>query len=579
MTASSANLTGTGFTSGLVNQLISVAGAGRGGAKLYTYIKTFNSSTSVTLGHSALTTVSSGTYQYYAVSNAWQANMQVGSGAYNRSSSDITVTGNSLYTSDTGAQAGGLGIGYATAYNNNAVVTGNYVVAGAGACGYNYWRSLTATGNTCISWYYPGLSGNFSQNLLADSPVTFISQADYPINTIVRPTVTDGNFYRVTVAGTAATTEPTWSTSAGATTTSGSATFVAPTVRVNSTAYAAESLIKVSSTVYRAVVGGTSAGSAPSFTSTVSATTADGSVVWQSLGTGASVEIKPYTGTYTVNNNTFRSTNPLSSGFVRPFRTSGIVNEFASTTLTFTQHQTSGLDASSTYTDGAPASNVINYYPQDPLKGGVTGRMNVAVYNWTNANNVTVDLSTSGLVQDQPFEIRDAECLLDQTCIVASGTYGTGGSNVTSVSVAMNRTTITKPLGYTYDFPSNKPTFGAFVVLPGDVPSGGGSTIPLPASLLVATQTGVGTTYANSIGLVWADNSSDETGFKIYRSTSPDTGFTLLTTTAANATSYTDSTTTAATTYYYYVVATNAVGDAAPSNISGATTTRVYKYS
>tara|TARA_B100000965_G_scaffold90022_1_gene73236 strand:- start:259 stop:1497 length:1239 start_codon:yes stop_codon:yes gene_type:complete len=69
-----------------------------------------------------------------------------------------------------------------------------------------------------------------------------------------------------------------------------------------------------------------------------------------------------------------------------------------------------------------------------------------------------------------------------------------------------------------------------------------------------------------SITIGWTDNSSDETGFKINKRTSSDTSYTLLTTTDANVTSYTDSNVTEGTTYIYKVSAVNSNGDSNFSN-------------
>jgi len=79
-------------------------------------------------------------------------------------------------------------------------------------------------------------------------------------------------------------------------------------------------------------------------------------------------------------------------------------------------------------------------------------------------------------------------------------------------------------------------------------------------------------TSTAQINLAWTDNSSNETGFKIERSTTSNGTYTLVTTTAANATSYSNTGLAASTTYYYRVFATNAVGDS--SKISASATTQ-----
>src|SRR5690606_1997273 len=77
------------------------------------------------------------------------------------------------------------------------------------------------------------------------------------------------------------------------------------------------------------------------------------------------------------------------------------------------------------------------------------------------------------------------------------------------------------------------------------------------------------------VSLEWRDNSTDETSFRIHRSTVP--GFLLspateIGFTAANATAFFDITAQPGTTYYYKVVAWNEWGDSLPSNEASATT-------
>jgi hypothetical protein len=94
--------------------------------------------------------------------------------------------------------------------------------------------------------------------------------------------------------------------------------------------------------------------------------------------------------------------------------------------------------------------------------------------------------------------------------------------------------------------------------------------------LLPDAPSGLTAMAANSfkINLSWIDNSFNETGFKVERAT--DSGFTanltLVTTTAADATNYTDTGLSATTTYYYRVRATNPAGDSGNSGSANATT-------
>jgi hypothetical protein len=92
-------------------------------------------------------------------------------------------------------------------------------------------------------------------------------------------------------------------------------------------------------------------------------------------------------------------------------------------------------------------------------------------------------------------------------------------------------------------------------------------TIPTAPSSL--TTTAASTTQVN---VAWTDNSTDETGFIIQRRTGASGTWTTLTTTAANATSYSDTTAAANTAYSYQVLAANSAGTSSATNISTVTT-------
>ncbi|MEO8573429.1 MAG: fibronectin type III domain-containing protein [Pyrinomonadaceae bacterium] len=96
-----------------------------------------------------------------------------------------------------------------------------------------------------------------------------------------------------------------------------------------------------------------------------------------------------------------------------------------------------------------------------------------------------------------------------------------------------------------------------------------GAATPLPPTAptgLAATPTS-----SNSIGLSWADGSSNETGFKIERSVD-GTNFTEIATVAQNITAYSAGGLSASTQYYFRVRAFNVAGDSGYSNTANATT-------
>ena len=69
-----------------------------------------------------------------------------------------------------------------------------------------------------------------------------------------------------------------------------------------------------------------------------------------------------------------------------------------------------------------------------------------------------------------------------------------------------------------------------------------------------------------TVSLAWTDNSTDETGFKVLRKDICDGSYSTLTTTSADATSYSD-TVTDAKSYWYRVSATNSNGDSTGSKV------------
>lgn len=85
----------------------------------------------------------------------------------------------------------------------------------------------------------------------------------------------------------------------------------------------------------------------------------------------------------------------------------------------------------------------------------------------------------------------------------------------------------------------------------------------------------------DKVNLSWKDNSSNETGFEIYRSMSFTEGYTIVAVTPANVTTYMDSGLLPSTTYYYKVQAINKYGNSGlstgiiPDTISNGLT---YKY-
>jgi alpha-tubulin suppressor-like RCC1 family protein len=99
------------------------------------------------------------------------------------------------------------------------------------------------------------------------------------------------------------------------------------------------------------------------------------------------------------------------------------------------------------------------------------------------------------------------------------------------------------------------------------IPTRTGFPMSLSPSSLLAIPTS-----SSQINLTWSDNSSNEIGFKIERSVSTNTNYTLLATFGADITSYSDNGLSCDIRYYYRVQAYNNYGNSF-SNIASATPT------
>ena len=93
------------------------------------------------------------------------------------------------------------------------------------------------------------------------------------------------------------------------------------------------------------------------------------------------------------------------------------------------------------------------------------------------------------------------------------------------------------------------------------------TTQPASPSGLTATATS-----SSQVNLLWVDNSTNESGFKIERKTGASGTYAQIATAAAGVTSYSDTGLTANTSYYYRVRSSNTAGDSAYSNEANVTT-------
>ena len=92
------------------------------------------------------------------------------------------------------------------------------------------------------------------------------------------------------------------------------------------------------------------------------------------------------------------------------------------------------------------------------------------------------------------------------------------------------------------------------------------STVPAAPSGLTASSSS-----STQINLAWADNATNETGFKIERKTGSGGTYSQIATVGAGVVGYSNTGLTPGTSYYYRVRATNAAGDSAYSNEANTT--------
>jgi large repetitive protein len=213
---------------------------------------------------------------------------------------------------------------------------------------------------------------------------------------------------------------------------------------------------------------------------------------------------------------------------------------------------------------GSSTGNNTGVYPDNVMKTAyftsVTTAKRIRISGLTvGANtkyNLTFFASRSGVTDDR------------------NTTYSYNGQSVT-LNAASNTTNTVQLLGLVPDasgaieFTATKVSTAAFgyinaMVIQSYIDNG---SVLSPTALSVAPKS------ASTIQLKWTDRSNNEAGFEIYRSSSYSGTYNLVTTTAANATTYLDGGLASGTIYYYKVrgkSATNVYSDY--SNIAGAST-------
>lgn len=209
---------------------------------------------------------------------------------------------------------------------------------------------------------------------------------------------------------------------------------------------------------------------------------------------------------------------------------------------------------------------------------GVTGD----TISFINANQILPIEDTIGVMWPGEYGFQEQDLDVQETTILVSNYHGGATNHIPAEE------TITDTLPQSFYLTSKPPFFRGLAWPPIDpnsppivaeqsyavIPAGYRYVhgVPPPNSPPDAPSGLIATTFSPSeVHLAWADNSVDETHFKIHRGLS-SASLQLRYIAGNNATTYSDFDVSPASTYYYAVQASNSLGDSNLSNIVSATT-------
>jgi sialate O-acetylesterase len=234
------------------------------------------------------------------------------------------------------------------------------------------------------------------------------------------------------------------------------------------------------------------------------------------------------------------------------------------------------------YPDPAPSNSAVNYHVdyerfEVHVPGNVKVRLAITLSNqtyYTQGDGPTdPPAAPSGLgalaQSSSSIALQWTDLAGDETGFKVESRTGTNafsqvatvGANVTNYT----HTGLTANTAYTYRVRAYN--------LNGDSGYSAEASATTPAPVIPTAPSNLSATAKNasSIGLVWADNSNSEEGFKIESRTGTN-AFSQITTVSANATNYTHTGLTAETSYTYRVRAFSVAGDSDYTSEATATT-------
>ncbi len=210
-------------------------------------------------------------------------------------------------------------------------------------------------------------------------------------------------------------------------------------------------------------------------------------------------------------------------------------------------------------------SSAYNYFVEGSLNSGKTDLLEncVSFPRTSSTTNVSLDANVTSVTDTWTLAVSaNASDYGDLSEAAASAPRQADGSLPTGFArLVSGSDLIDKGTNAGFAFSGAAPDLGAIEV------SGGTTTQPpLAPSGLSAT-----TVSSSQINLAWADNSTNESGFRIERATGTG-AFAEIAVVGANATSYQSAGLAGSTTYTFRVRAYNSAGISAYSNTASATT-------
>jgi endo-alpha-1,4-polygalactosaminidase (GH114 family) len=244
------------------------------------------------------------------------------------------------------------------------------------------------------------------------------------------------------------------------------------------------------------------------------------------------------------------------------------------TSTTYTEIATVGANTTSYSNTALTASTQYNYRVRSYNSAGSSSYTSVA--SATTTSGATVPAAPSGLgvavASSTQLNLSWTDNATNETGFRIERSTGTSTTYTEIATVGANvvtysNTALTASTQYNYRVRAYNATGNSAYTAVVSATTSSGATAPAAPSALA-----VSVVSSSQLNLSWADNASNETGFRIERSTGTSTTYTEITTVGANITTYSNTGLTASTQYNYRVRAYNATGNSAYTSVVSATT-------